>query len=83
MRVNLISCHVLQAPFLPPTAPAALFLMIQRLAECSITLRKREFYGRYFRPFSVRTVYCDRLDPNTGKTCKGQAAKILYEKNRR
>lgn len=58
---------------------AALFLMAQRLAECNIELRKCEFCGRYFRPFSVRTVYCDRLDPNAGKTCKEQAAKIKYE----
>lgn len=57
----------------------ALFLMIQRLADCNIELRKCEFCGKYFRPFSVRTLYCDRLDPKTGKTCKEQAAKIKYE----
>lgn len=58
---------------------ATLFLMAQRLAECNIELRKCEFCGKYFRPFSVRTVYCDRIDLNTGKTCKEQAAKIKYE----
>lgn len=57
---------------------AALFLMIQRLAEQNIGLRKCECCGKYFHPFSVRTVYCDRADPETGKTCKEQAAKIKY-----
>lgn len=58
---------------------AALFLMIQRLAERNIELRRCEFCGKYFHPFSVRTVYCDRKNPETGKTCKEQAAKIKYE----
>ena len=54
-------------------------MMIQRLAEKSIELRRCEFCGKYFHPFSARTVYCDRKNPETGKTCKEQAAKIKYE----
>lgn len=58
---------------------AALFLIVQRMAERNLALRQCSHCGRYFHPFSVRSIYCDRIDPQTGKTCKEQASKLKYE----
>lgn len=56
----------------------ALLLIVQRMAERNIALRRCENCGRIFHPFSVRSIYCDCTDPLTGKTCKEQAAKLKY-----
>ena len=50
------------------------------MAQHNIKLKKCAYCGSYFRPFFTRTVYCDRLVGETGKTCKELAAKEKYEK---
>lgn len=59
---------------------AVLLTELEEMAQHNIKLKKCAYYGSYFRPFSTRTVYCDRLVGETGKTCKELAAKEKYEK---
>lgn len=57
-----------------------LLVEIEQMAEMNITLRKCANCGMYFQPFSSRTLYCDRIQHDSGKTCKELAAKEKYEK---
>lgn len=59
---------------------AVLLTELQEMAAQNIKLKKCAYCGGYFQPFSIRTVYCDRLVGETGKTCKELAAKEKYEK---
>lgn len=57
-----------------------LLFEIEQMAEMNSTLRKCGKCGKYFQPFSSRTLYCDRVQADSGKTCKELAAKEKYEK---
>jgi len=57
-----------------------LLVEIEQMAEKNIQLRKCAYCGKYFQPFSSRTLYCDRVQDDSGKTCKELAAKEKYEK---
>jgi hypothetical protein len=59
---------------------AVLLTELEEMAEQNIRLKKCAYCGGYFQPFSLRTIYCDRLVGQTGKTCKELAAKEKYEK---
>lgn len=59
---------------------AVLLTEIQEMAQQNVRLKKCAYCGGYFQPFSVRTVYCDRLVGKSGKSCKELAAKEKYEK---
>lgn len=59
---------------------AVLLTEIQEMAQQNVKLKKCAYCGRYFQPFSSRTVYCDRLVGESGKSCKELAAKEKYEK---
>ncbi|WP_455582553.1 DUF6076 domain-containing protein [Dysosmobacter sp.] len=53
---------------------------LEEMAQQNIRLRRCERCHKYFRPFSAKSLYCDRLVGNTGKTCQELAAKEKYEK---
>ncbi len=59
---------------------AVLLTELQEMAAQNNKLKKCAYCGGYFQPFSIRTVYCDRLMGESGKTCKELAAKEKYEK---
>lgn len=59
---------------------AVLLTELEEMAQQNVRLKKCAYCGRYFQPFSSRTVYCDRLVGETGKSCKELAAKEKYEK---
>ncbi|WP_449291114.1 DUF6076 domain-containing protein, partial [Oscillibacter ruminantium] len=59
---------------------AVLLTELEEMAQQNVRLKKCAYCGRYFQPFSRRTVYCDRLVGETGKSCKELAAKEKYEK---
>jgi len=56
-----------------------LFEELEEMAEAGLHVRTCEYCGKYFVPFSSRTLYCDRLVGETGKTCKELAAREKYE----
>jgi len=59
---------------------AVLMTEIAEMAQQNVRLRRCERCHKYFRPFSFKSIYCDRLVGNTGKTCQELAAKEKYEK---
>lgn len=59
---------------------AVLLTELEEMAQQNVKLKKCAYCGGYFQPFSSRTVYCDRLVGETGKTCKELAAKEKHEK---
>jgi len=58
---------------------AVLLTELEEMAQQNVRLKKCEYCGRYFQPFSSRTVYCDHLVGKTGKTCKELAAKEKHK----
>jgi len=58
---------------------ALLFASLEQMAEAGLTVRRCEYCGGYFVPFSSRTLYCDRMVGDTGKSCKELAAREKYE----
>ena len=59
---------------------AVLLTELEEIAQQNVRLKKCAYCGRYFHPFSSRTVYCDRLVGETEKSCKELAAKEKYER---
>lgn len=59
---------------------AVLLTELEEMAQQNVKLKKCAYCGGYFQPFSSRTVYCDRLVGEAGKSCKELAAKKKYEK---
>ena len=57
-----------------------LLLEIQEMVFQNVFLKKCAYCGRYFLPFSKKTVYCDHIHADSGKTCKELASKEQYEK---
>ena len=53
---------------------------LEEMAAQNILVKKCSYCGNYFIPFSSKTIYCDRLVGEIGKTCKELAAKEKYEK---
>ncbi len=56
-----------------------LFEELEEMAGAELSVRVCEYCGKYFVPFSSRTLYCDRIVGETGKTCKELAAREKYE----
>lgn len=56
-----------------------LLLEIEVLAAGNCVLKHCENCGGYFRPYSGKALYCDRLIGQTGKTCKELASREKYE----
>jgi hypothetical protein len=66
--------------FFAAASPVPLLLLeLEKMAEAGICIRKCDYCGKYFVPFSNRTLYCDRMVGETGKTCKELAAREKYE----
>ncbi len=59
---------------------AVLMTEIAEMAQQNVRLRRCEYCHKYFRPFSSKSIYCDRLVGNTGKTCQEVAAKEKHTK---
>ena len=54
---------------------ATLLTELLEMVEQGIKLKKCDYCHRYFIPFSSKSLYCDRLVGDTGKTCKEIAVK--------
>jgi hypothetical protein len=57
-----------------------LLLQIQEMVFQNSILKKCDYCGRYFLPFSKKAVYCDHIHADSGKSCKELAAKQKFEK---
>ncbi len=51
------------------------------MAANNIAVKKCEYCGRYFRPFSKNTLFCDNLVDGTKKTCKEVGAMTKYQRS--
>jgi len=55
---------------------ALIFLEFKYMAINNISVKKCEFCGRYFLPFSKNSLYCDRISDGFYKTCKQVAPNL-------
>lgn len=59
---------------------AILLVCFEQMVENDVYLKRCEYCGLLFHPYSRKAIYCDRPIDNTGKTCKIVAAREKHEK---
>jgi len=79
LKNNLLSMEIF---ITSNSIPALIFYEFDCICIKNISVRKCENCGKYFLPFSLTSLYCERIvDTKTGKTCKDIGAMRKYNQN--